>query len=247
MIISYIKKLLGIKRKPMIIAIGDIHGKIGDLSEKIHRHKFDQAVNFIHLGDFGLGFDTPLREHKKLKDLDYELSLSGSKMFVIRGNHDNPSFWVNTNSYEMSNIHFVEDNTIMEIEGKICLFAGGAISIDRCNRVKGVNYWTNETYSWEKPKIIPVRIDYLFTHDVYHPCSPFNIESAMTLKWFNLDKNLRRDLESSQEEMKKLYDFMMSINDDFTWYHGHYHESHTTVRGKQKTHSVAIIEFKEVV
>lgn len=247
MVFSYIRRLLGIKNKPMIIAIGDIHGKISDLSDKIDLLKLDHGVSFIHLGDFGLGFDNPLKEHKKLKTLDYSLSRSGSKMFVIRGNHDNPTYWTNNGSYDMNNIQFVPDNTVTEIEGKVCLFAGGAISIDRINRVKGVNYWPNETYHWEKPKIIPKRIDCLFTHDVYHQCSPFKTESPITLRWLGVDKTLRADMEESQEEMKKLHDFVMSINDDFSWYHGHYHESHTTIIGKQKTYGVSIMELKEVI
>lgn len=230
----------------MIIAIGDIHGKIGNLSEKILDLKLDRPATFVHLGDFGLGFDHPLKEHKRLKELDYALDVSGSKMFIIRGNHDNPKYWEDSSSYVMKNIHFVPDNTIMEIDGKICFFAGGAISIDRVNRMKGVNYWPDETYKWEKPKIVPLRVDHVFTHDVYHQCSKFRIESPITLKWFSSDKTLRHEMEESQEEMKKLYEFLMSINDDFSWYHGHYHESDTTIRGKQKTYSLAIMEMKEV-
>lgn len=247
MILSYIRRLLGIKNRPMIVAVGDIHGKIADLSEKIRSLNLDHKVSFIHLGDFGLGFDHPIKEHKRLKELDYTLANSGSKMFVIRGNHDDPAKWTNSGSYSIDNIQFVNDNTVMEIEGKVCLFAGGAISIDRINRNKGVNYWTNETYKWEKPNMVPKRIDYLFTHDVYHQCSPFNIESPITLKWLTVDKTLRYDLEQSQNEMKRLYDFVMSINEDFNWYHGHYHETHTTIRGKQKTYSVSIMELKEVI
>lgn len=230
----------------MIIAIGDIHGKILDLSEKINAMEFDGPVNFVHLGDFGMGFDHPIKEHKRLKTLDYALQKSGSKMFVIRGNHDNPKYWTDSGSYVMDNIQFVPDNTVMEINGKICLFAGGAISIDRQNRTKGVNYWPDEVYHWEKPRMIPMRIDHVFTHDVYHQCSPFRIESAMTTKWFAVDNKLKADLENSQNEMKKLYEFLMSINTDFSWYHGHYHEPYLTVNKKQKTHSVSIMEFKEV-
>lgn len=247
MAFSYIRRLLGIKKKPMIIAIGDIHGKIGELSDKIDGLNFEHRVNFVHLGDFGLGFDNPIREHRKLKDLDYTLTKSGSKMFVIRGNHDNPTYWTQDGSYEMENIQFVPDNTVMEVEGKVCLFAGGAISIDRINRMKGVNYWPNEEYKWHMPSIVPTRIDHVFTHDVYQPCSPFKMESPITMRWLNSDKTLKGSLEESQAEMKKLYDFLMSLNDDFSWYHGHYHESHTTIRGKQKTYSVSIMELKEVI
>ena len=245
MLFSYIRRIFRRKNK-VIIAIGDIHGKIEKLTDEIIKLDLKNSVSFVHVGDFGIGFDHPIKEHKKLKWLDNVLSSSGSKMYVIRGNHDDPARWSTGSSYVMDNIQFVPDNIIMEINGKVCLFAGGAISVDRLNRNKGVNYWTHEEYKWKRPNIIPKRIDHLFTHDVYHQCSPFRIESPTTLKWLNIDATLRNSLDESQEEMKNLYEFAMSINEDFSWYHGHYHESHTTIRGKQKTYCMSIMELKDV-
>ena len=230
----------------MIIAIGDTHGKISALAEEIRSLNLSHEVNFIHVGDFGLGFDHPIKEHKRLKELSTVLASSGSKMYIIRGNHDDPSKWEPGSSYVFENIHFVPDNTVMQICGKVCLFAGGAVSIDRINRNVGVNYWTGETYRWKKPNVVPERIDYLFTHDVYHQCSPFVIKSPIVTKWIEKDAGLLPSLNESQEEMKKLYEFAMSINDDFSWYHGHYHESYTTIRGKQKTCCLSIMEMKEI-
>lgn len=230
----------------MIIVIGDIHGKISGMSEKIQSMNPEMGTAFVHLGDFGLGFDSPIKEYKKLKGLDFILSMTDSMMYIIRGNHDNPTYWDQNYSFEFPRIKFVPDNTFMEIKGKMCFFAGGAISIDRLNRNKGANYWPMEHYQFCVPNEVPTRVDHVFTHDVYHPCSIFNVDSQFTQRWFTIDPNLRQDLIKSQRQMEKMYDFLMSINQDFSWYHGHYHESNVMVNGKQKTHSISIMEFKEV-
>jgi predicted phosphodiesterase len=242
---SYFRGLLT-RRKTMIVAIGDTHGKITSMSEKIQSLNLEKGTQFVHVGDFGLGFDSPIKEYKKLRDLNFVLSMNDQRLWVIRGNHDNPVYWEERNSFELSNIKFVPDNTFMELDGRMCFFAGGALSIDRTSRQKGATYWPGETYEWKEPKDVPGRVDHIFTHDVYHQCSPFNIDSPSTEKWFPLDPNLRGDMIESQMHMKSLYDFFTSINDDFSWYHGHYHESHFTSIGKQKTYGLSIMEFKEV-
>ena len=246
-ITSYFCNLLKIRKKPMIVAIGDVHGKFAQLTDKIELLKLEKNINFVQVGDFGLGFDSPLREIKKMKELDLLLQRMESKIWVIRGNHDNPILWHPDFRYNLDNIIFVQDNTFVDIEGKSCFFAGGAISIDRINRKKGATYWPQEPYRWNEPTDVPSRVDHVFTHDVYHYCSPFTIESAITNRWMSYDGLLRDDLINSQKEMKSMYEFIASINDDFSWHHGHYHESHFTSIGRQKTYCLSELEFKEVI
>lgn len=216
MLLSYFRSFLKFKKKPMIIAIGDIHGKFGQMTDLIQSTIPEKGTNFIHVGDFGLGFESPIKEYKKLKDLEYVLSMNDQTMWVIRGNHDNPMYWRKNYGFDLQRIKFVEDNTFMEINGRICFFAGGAISIDRINRKKGSNYWPEENYIWNPPSNIPDRVDHVFTHDVYHQCSPFRIDSPFTNKWFPVDQNLRGDMIESQNQMRCLYDFLMEISQDFS-------------------------------
>lgn len=243
---SYFRRFIKRRKMPMIIAIGDVHGKISRLTDSIQDLGV-KGANFIQVGDFGLGFDSPIKESKKLHELDIMLQNNDCRMWVIRGNHDNPMFWDPSFSYETTNITFVPDNTLLEIGEKKCFFAGGAISIDRKNRMKGVSYWPKEAYVWNRPNETPTNIDVVFTHDVYHPCSPFSVDSPFTERRMNLDGELRSDLVESQEQMKQLYDFVSSINPEFSWYHGHYHESRFTANGGQKTYCLSELEFKEVI
>jgi hypothetical protein len=73
------------------------------------------------------------------------------------------------------------------------------------------------------------------------------VNKSEVVKYFaDFDEYLIQDLYLSQEEMKILYDDIVKISPNFTWYHGHYHESHVTNNNEQITHSLSELEFKEV-
>lgn len=240
----------------MIVAIGDIHGGLSRLSADI---QYMTDTTFVQVGDFGLGFEKPIYEYTQLATINEILVMNNSKMYVIRGNHDNPAFWVKGNGYVFSNIIFVEDNTILNVDGRWCLFAGGAISIDRTHRQQGISYWSTEPYRFDSDRlnanypwhpqddVIP-DIDIVFAHDVYHPISKFTPSNKFVNDWCRLDTTLRSDLDASQEEMKALFDYVSKINGDrpFMWVHGHYHDSDTMVSDNVTTYSLGIHEMKEV-
>lgn len=233
----------------MIIAIGDIHGEFGKIQNGMVEimESAGEPVNFVQVGDFGLGFERPKRDHDRLTTINHFLKEKDSHLWVIRGNHDNPGFWEWGCGYQFSNIEFVPDDYIRVIEGKTCYFAGGAVSVDRSRRTQGIDYWAGEIYNVKNLlRFVSDPIDILFTHDVYHPVSPFNTTSDTLKYWCDRDENLMVDIIQSQFVMKSLYEDVLKTNPNFSWYHGHYHESHLTINGEQKTHSLGILEFKEV-
>lgn len=233
----------------MIVAIGDIHGKFSNFIQLIENISAGfQSINFVQVGDFGVGFSHPADEWKTLNTLNTILLDTNSTLYVIRGNHDNPAFWSIKTGYIFSNIKFVLDNSIIALDDKMCYFAGGAISIDRCIRTQGVNYWNGEIYA--KPEtwnFLDTRIDILFTHDVYHGCSPYTTKNRLLLNWYEKDEHLSRDIMNEQNKLKELYETILNNNPNFSWYHGHYHESHATIIGNQKTFSLGIFETKEII
>ena len=232
----------------MIIAIGDVHGKFDQLILKMKVVlEGNTGVNFVQLGDFGLGFEKPVVDWNRLYDVNSMLQKSNSMLYVIRGNHDNPAFWEWGTSFHFSNIEFVPDDYTRIIEDKVCYFAGGAVSVDRTRRRQGIDYWCGETYELKPARYIEDKIDILFTHDVYHPCSPYTIQNSSVVNYFaEVDENLIEDLQRSQSVMEYLYKDIIETNPNFTWYHGHYHESHVTNNEEQITHSLSELEFKEV-
>lgn len=247
----------------MIIAIGDIHGNISEMTNKIK--ECGTNVNFVQIGDFGLGFHGPTEYFDKLQYLHWELEGTESKLYVIRGNHDNPAFWVPGNGYDFKNIHFVRDNTVIKIDDKICYFAGGAISIDRTSRIQGVSYWKNESYNFFPPTypsedVSLELIDIVFAHDVYHPISKFDMNSPFVKEWARRDSKLMNDLIESQNQMGELFDYIKgSCGNKLIWVHGHYHQSHVNYMNFEltgdfisdtpsdiTTYSLGIDEFKEI-
>ena len=233
----------------MIIAIGDVHGEFKGMQNGMTAimESAGEPVNFVQVGDFGLGFERPKKDHDRLTTINHFLKEKDSNLWVIRGNHDNPGFWQWGCGYEFSNIHFVPDDSVVELDGKSCYFAGGAISVDRCKRTQGIDYWKGEQYNVDNIQFpIPYPVDILFTHDVYHPVSPFNVSSDILNYWCEKDEELMGDTVYSQIVFKNLYDSIYKINPIFSWDHGHYHESHVTNNDGQVVHSLSILEFKEV-
>lgn len=237
----------------MIIAIGDIHGEFSMMQKGMSDiiESAGEPVSFVQVGDFGLGFDKPRRDYDRLTTLNHFLKEGNSKLYVIRGNHDNPAFWQWGCGYEFSNIEFVPDDYTRVLDDKVCYFAGGAISVDRCKRLQGVDYWKGEHYNGSsktpiREKIDGLSIDILFTHDVYHPVSPFGTSSDFLKYWCDMDATLMKDIIESQNLMMGLHHDIFETNPNFSWYHGHYHESHVTNNNGQVVHSLSILEFKEV-
>lgn len=236
----------------MIVAIGDVHGRFDAMTRRIYSIAIDQKspTHFIQVGDFGLGFKSPDREWAELSEMNEALQRSNSFLYVIRGNHDNPMYWHPDYQMQFSNIMFMRDDTYMGIDGKICYFAGGAISLDRIHRIQSVSYWKTESYKFDglRPMAMTMQLDYIFTHDVPHLLSPYTVDSSFTKKWFDTDLTLRRDMIESQEQLHRLMKFLDTVNPLAPWYHGHYHASHTTFDNNGRSiYSLGILEFKEIV
>lgn len=237
----------------MIVGIGDVHGKFREMKIKIRAimNEFfpeKACVNFIQVGDFGLGFNDPNSAYTELFDIELDLIENDSHLYILRGNHDNPSFWGRT-GYRFNNIHFIEDDTVRVIDGKTCYFAGGGISIDRIERTHGVSYWEDEKYifNYVESNFKDKNIDILFTHDVYNELSNLKfMASTLVRNWGLRDKNLIGDLEDQQNEIKKLYDCVSKTNPMLKWYHGHYHQSYTNCHNGQLVCCLDELEFKQI-
>ena len=202
-----------------IVYIGDVHGNFAFIRWwlKQGHHK---NLTIIQVGDFGIGFK-PNPEDYELQILNKELGERESILLVIRGNHDNPSYFDGNHDYEF--IKFLPDYTEMEIDGLNHLFIGGAISIDRTLRTNGVDYWENEGFVGDLGKVRSLKnIDVVVTHTAPNFVEPFGFD-GIVYHYAEKDSKLLDDLRTERNLISEIFDELKKNNVLKYHFYGHYH------------------------
>lgn len=236
-----------------MIILGDIHGTFQYLIELLEMFDFENE-SIISVGDFGLGFNDYYFECGQLTGLNKELCNRGLTLYVIRGNHDHPSYWSGSNQSDdpgFSNIILVADYTTLTIEGKKVLFIGGGTSIDRSMRTEGMNYWKDEVIirDDEYIKSLPENsIDVVITHCpiakmFWHVCG-----TDMVNSYAFRDRNLWSDIDKEQSILEEYNSILKETQKDSLkmWFSGHLHISSTVYIDNIKYVVLNINEFYEV-
>jgi predicted phosphodiesterase len=200
--------------------IGDTHGKNTSITRWA---EVGDTENLIHVGDYGIGFKGSYPKTVKLGQL---LNETGKNVYVVRGNHDDPSFFdgrIYGGSY--GGIHFVKDGTIANWKDKNILFNGGAVSIDRFNRINHIDMWETENFS--PLNEIDTEIDYLVTHSSFPEVSSFPILGDMVKVFAKRDENLVSDLTNEAKAIKEWLNYLIGRQEKQIkiWHYGHFHKS----------------------
>lgn len=142
--------------------LGDTHNT--NATNQILISGVADGSDVVHIGDGGWGFGNPsyaLDNAKSWADILNKTCIKKDIiLYHIIGNHDNPDVWKFDN---LSNLIFVKTGDILVFpNGKKALLIGGGISIDRCTRKLGYDYWPTEV----TPELATVEsCDYVFSHD----------------------------------------------------------------------------------
>lgn len=215
----------------------DSHGEFKTIKYKLNYRK-DCII--IQLGDFGWFNDSQI---SKIKDLNRFLKVRNIKMYVIRGNHDNPIYFDGGNRF--SNIFFLEDYTVLNINNTNILCIGGAISVDRSVRKENISYWKDEVFVYNEEKINSLKdIDIVCSHTC-HEISPLMDNGVVTYYSFK-DNELRKDLEQEKEDFSKFIKEVRNSNDIKAVYHGHFHQKWDIEKDGINYHSLIPHEMKEI-
>jgi predicted phosphodiesterase len=200
--------------------LGDIHGNFNNLIRLID--KIGNTSPIIQVGDFGI-----TNNHGNMKEilnrLNNKLGEVGNKMYVIRGNHDNPIYW--NGDWLLDNIELLPDYSVREIEGKTVLFVGGALSIDRIPRLMdgGNYYWLDEEFVFDKKKIDElIGIDVVITHTAPQFAPPQTINDLVR-GFAQYDQPLLHELAIERGEMSEMYELLTKKNYITHWFYGHFH------------------------
>ena len=106
---------------------------------------------------------------------------------------------------------------------------GGAISIDRKYRVKGVSYWEDEAFVLDEQKLKGMTgIDVLVTHNSMSFLPPLSF-NKMVLDFANDDKTLLNELLEERNSITRLWDILTKENGNEIRLHvfGHFHWDET--------------------
>lgn len=216
-----------------IISVGDLHGHWEVIIEHIEKYGIENSL-YICVGDFGVGTH-PRKNKQFLIELNRVLKLQDNYFYTIRGNHDDPS-WFRPGQHdefrnELSNIKFIEDYSIININDDNYLFIGGAHSVDRVDRkIKGLSHWEDEIINFDYDFCeTVVDIDRMFCHTAPAYCPPFGPHSEFVMEKAEADPKLLQDLYNERNQMSKIVDDILRSNNLKSFHYGHFHRSNKTL------------------
>ena len=235
--------------------LGDTHGNNMQIAGHLIKGKAErfESKAIVHVGDFGIGFETTLgEEYRKLDKLNTRLMEHNVTLYVVRGNHDDPSWFDGTPFTVSGNIIFVQDHTLLTIKLKdkgepVKIYCnGGAVSVDR---TKGT-YFVDEKFTCPSETElleIPTDLDVIVTHNRPLGCYP-SVYNEAVMRWCTMDDMLDFDLRKEQTEMKRMFDSIRQRNNsrnNIQHYLGHYHWSHKERIGDMAHITLAKAELAE--
>lgn len=198
-----------------IYFIGDTHEL--DFVDVLEHYKLKDFI-LIHVGDTGTGFSKFSVDQARVGFLQKYCNENNGQIFLIRGNHDDPKYFVENSPLSSSRVTFLPDYTYLKINGKVCLFVGGAISIDRQDRMLGEDYWQDEIFVLSENYNELPQCDVLVTHSSPLSCPPMDGLSRIS-GWFKNDPTLKEELIKERLDIEKLY---LHVN-CAQLYYGHFH------------------------
>jgi hypothetical protein len=228
-----------------LLVVGDTHGeRINDF--------FTPNADILHVGDYGMGFSTELNERLGSK-LNTTLELTNTSLWVNRGNHDDPYFWKTPEAAnQFSRVKFVPSYTVLDIGDQAVLFLGGALSVDRQARKRGIDYWADEGFDFnlEKLRAVPglERVTMVVSHTAPAFCPPVDFNGFVE-QFFVRDLHLKGELIKERSAMTETF-FAVKNKCPLLkrWFFGHFHPRKTwteTLHGVDFT-CLAINDFAEI-
>lgn len=139
-----------------IVVCGDIHGDFNSVVHKLCvQYQMTDTVLVI-AGDCGFGFEKLGYYENVFKRNSVRLSKANNWVVMLRGNHDDPSYF---QEIKISHERFctIPDYSVIQACGHSILCIGGAVSIDRSHRIDydkahvksgKSSYWTDEMPVW---------------------------------------------------------------------------------------------------
>lgn len=215
-----------------LVFIGDLHGHWEEINHFVNKYNVEN-LNFVQVGDFGLGYLKKNKQDSELKELSDFLKERGCFLYVIRGNHDDPYYF--DGNYNFENIFFLKDYTVLSNEKHSILCIGGATSIDRLysqessERIGRPLWWKDEIFIYDEGKINEIiknyEIDTIVTHNSPNSFYPYSF-GRIVYEYSINDHMLIQDLTNERILINKIYEKFLDNILPKNWIYGHFHKSH---------------------
>ena len=162
---------------------------------------------------------------------------NNNKVWVLRGNHDDPLLFSKRFFKRFNYIDFLKNGEIINAKNeKKYLVVPGAISVDRKWRELGLSYWDDEVVKESIYKRLKKQnFDGVFAHT--GPTPPVCEKSNFIIRMKNEDPALEGDIK----EERRIVDYIINKFNIKDWYNGHYHiNSNFNYLEKCNTHAIDI-------
>jgi len=219
-----------------IYALGDIHGEWGHTILTIKTFDLRDCV-IISVGDIGIGLGTFGEQEEKLSSVNELLKDRNIEFMGVRGNHDDPEYF--QGDYNFSNMSFLKDYTVKNIFGRKFQFVGGAVSIDRVDRLEDVSWWRDEIFNLDL--FLAEKCDVLITHSA--PSYVFNAQKCFIETYLNRDESLWDDLVKERKD----HDLLIDHCQPNKHYCGHFHISQALKSPKEHGCESRILDINELI
>jgi hypothetical protein len=216
--------------------LGDHHSNYDDLIRALLRRGLRQC-RIIHVGDGEEGYPDSW-DSETAEQLDNAFASLEIEYFSIRGNHSNPNIF--DGSVILPYFKLLPDYTRLEIDNETWLLVGGAISVNRLDRIPNQTWWVEEEMILDESRAQPS--DVLVTHSgpswttpPYNELLRYYIESEAAIG----TTSLRRELRDEAARHDRLFEIVHPRR----WYHGHHHHSSEHQHGECNIRQLGLAEL----
>lgn len=219
---------------------GDTHGNFTRFSKLNEYQDKTQQIGVIVLGDCAVNWTLDPERDAGLKRQLHN-RYHNFQWYLVRGNHDArpkdvPTMEIMYDNnvcgnvwYEpaYSNIHYLQDGSIYNIDGHTCLVIGGAYSVDK-------NYRLARGAIWHKNE----QLNEIERHEIFNTIKNCNVDIVLThtapISWEPTDVFLPMLDQSSVDKSMELW--LDKVRQSITfkiWLFGHYHRDRAERPGVQ--------------
>jgi hypothetical protein len=216
--------------------LGDHHSNYDDLIRALLRRGL-RHCRIIHVGDGEEGYPDSW-DSETAEQLDNAFASLEIEYLSIRGNHSNPNVF--DGSVILPNFKLLPDYTRLEIDNETWLLVGGAISVNRLDRIPNETWWVKEEMILDESRAQPS--DVLVTHSSPSWTTPpsnellrYYIESEAAIG----TTSLRRELRDEAARHDRLFEIVQPRR----WYHGHHHDSSEHQHGECNIRQLGLAEL----